>query len=408
MANKRRQNKFNTLLEENRFSFSELQPEEQSELKEALRESNFRGTLASAAFLLFLQLVNVAVLPGRELTGFLRTACYSGVALLSLNCMVMLIGAFFRRAAGAFSGKMGWYHRNAVGIFWAVFIIGIQPFIWQDIIIRNSLGNWGLLIVLMMIIPHFNPLQSAISLGAALALLGGAFIVQGGDQGLFAQAVLLSLAAFVVSCRNYVSFCKGLISSRRLREANEAQRRANTQLAQLAEHDPLTNLLNRRGLERRTELLWALCQRNRQEITTFFLDIDYFKAYNDEFGHVIGDECLRRVAGCIETVVRRETDIVARYGGEEFLVAFNGGSKQDILALAQKICREVRELKIPAAKRAVESINPYVTVSLGIANELPSQGSSFEQLCKKADEAAYKAKQNGRNCLVWGEKVYKD
>jgi diguanylate cyclase (GGDEF)-like protein len=124
------------------------------------------------------------------------------------------------------------------------------------------------------------------------------------------------------------------------------------------------------------------------------MDIDFFKEYNDYYGHLAGDDCLRRFAGVLRSLVRRPGDLVARYGGEEFACILPGADERGASALAEKIMRSINRLNIPhAASKAANR----VTLSFGAATMVPKKGQSPEELVRLADHLLYSAKNRGRN-----------
>lgn len=170
-----------------------------------------------------------------------------------------------------------------------------------------------------------------------------------------------------------------------------------------AEEDPLTGLLNRRGLERQLNTIWPYCMRNRNLVALIIMDIDNFKKYNDTFGHPQGDKCLQAVAGAIKKSARRSTDIVSRIGGEEFMVFIHGTDEMEPVKLAEKIRVNVEKMQIPQSPALA---NPYVTISLGVAAVIPDDPEGYSKLYDEADKALYYAKRNGRNCIVYGSHIY--
>ena len=170
-----------------------------------------------------------------------------------------------------------------------------------------------------------------------------------------------------------------------------------------SEKDHLTGLANRRGLDKKASMLWLCCERSSVSVGIIEIDIDFFKKYNDKFGHPAGDECLRHVADAIKKSAQRCSDISARTGGEEFVVIAQNMNSEQMATLALKIRKAISELKIP---HAYNGISNYVTVSMGVASMTPSFDNSFTELYQAADDALYRAKENGRNCIVCGDKVY--
>ena len=170
---------------------------------------------------------------------------------------------------------------------------------------------------------------------------------------------------------------------------------ANASLKRLAEIDGLTQIANRRCFDGRLEHEWHRHRREAQPLSLLMCDLDYFKFYNDAYGHQAGDDCLRRVAQAIERCLRRSTDLVARYGGEEFAIVLQntglGGAKQ----VAQAIIKEIEKLRIPHRASQVEDC---VTVSLGVTCCMPGDDcSDLEAIVAAADRALYEAKHHGRN-----------
>lgn len=170
-----------------------------------------------------------------------------------------------------------------------------------------------------------------------------------------------------------------------------------------SERDPLTGLTNRRGLERRISVLWPFCMRNKTDVAIIELDIDFFKKYNDRYGHPAGDKCLKMVARAIKQSAKRNTDITARTGGEEFIIFVQGMNERELVDFAMLVRSNIADLRIPSANPALAN---YVTVSMGIAIATPSIENNFDVLYEKADKALYAAKNNGRNCIVYNGKIY--
>ncbi|PPJ99812.1 GGDEF domain-containing protein [Klebsiella pneumoniae] len=159
-------------------------------------------------------------------------------------------------------------------------------------------------------------------------------------------------------------------------------------LESIANQDALTGTANRRALNAYLAAIW----QQKTPLALMMIDVDYFKRYNDRYGHQAGDECLSSVAQVLKMAVRAEGDLVARYGGEEFVVVLPGVSLAHATAIAERIQQKIREAGLPHAASAVAS---EVTVSIGI---VASDGSvPIETLIARADSALYQAKNKGRN-----------
>lgn len=167
-------------------------------------------------------------------------------------------------------------------------------------------------------------------------------------------------------------------------------KRKTDELARLARTDELTGVANRREFFERFEREWRIAARNKEPISLVMLDVDRFKAINDTYGHDVGDEVLRVVAGAISEVVHRPADLLARYGGEEFAVILPNTGEDGAHRLAESIRARV-------ALRSLERANVPVTVSLGWASRVPSDDTGFQVLIRVADQHLLHAKASGRD-----------
>lgn len=170
----------------------------------------------------------------------------------------------------------------------------------------------------------------------------------------------------------------------------------NGKLATLTITDALTGIANRRRFDEVLASEWQRASRSGQPLTLGLFDIDWFKPYNDYYGHQAGDECLRQVARVLTLTIGRTSDLVARYGGEEFVFISPDMDTTAALAMARKLCATLRAQALPHA----ESSFGIVTISVGIAVAVPDANNSVEELIKAADQAMYQAKAQGRNQVV--------
>ncbi|MEY3870171.1 MAG: hypothetical protein RLZZ338_4062 [Cyanobacteriota bacterium] len=162
----------------------------------------------------------------------------------------------------------------------------------------------------------------------------------------------------------------------------------------MATTDGLTQVTNRRGFDERLQSEWLRLMRGQQELSLIMLDVDFFKRYNDCYGHQAGDICLVQVAKAAAQAVKRSSDLFVRYGGEEFAVILPNTDAAGAIAVAEFIQQAIRDLKIPHRK---SDVSEFVTVSMGIATIIPSFGTSSDELIARADKALYSAKQQGRD-----------
>ena len=173
---------------------------------------------------------------------------------------------------------------------------------------------------------------------------------------------------------------------------------ANVRLEQLSHQDSLTGIPNRRSFQRRFDTEWQRALRHQMPLSIGMLDVDYFKAYNDHYGHPAGDHCLEQIAAVLEASLGRSGDLVARYGGEEFVVLLPGLPAEGLGPIGEKLRSSVSALGLPHAQGGPEGI---VTVSLGLATAVPQEGSTPKELLAVADALLYQAKSEGRNRLCW-------
>lgn len=176
-------------------------------------------------------------------------------------------------------------------------------------------------------------------------------------------------------------------------EAEQALKLAHDELSSIAATDGLTNLANRRRFDAAYDQEWRRAARERQALSLMLIDVDHFKAVNDGYGHVVGDECLRRIAALIGGCVHRPADLVARYGGEEFAVLLPQTPLSGAVALADRI----RQVVSHADWKMIDPGLPAITVSVGICAVAAIEGYSATQALRMADEALYRAKNAGRD-----------
>jgi len=172
------------------------------------------------------------------------------------------------------------------------------------------------------------------------------------------------------------------------------QKEQINELTDIVHYDVLTGIYNRRFMEENLKRVIKLISRSGGLLSLLMLDIDYFKKFNDTYGHSLGDNCLRGVAQAVAGTLSRAEDFAARYGGEEFAVILPHADEKGAKMIADKIIANIKELNIPHEKNEVASC---ITVSIGITTGNVQHGQSGEDYIKRADEALYMSKNNGRN-----------
>ncbi|MGK7907819.1 MAG: diguanylate cyclase [Synechococcus sp.] len=212
-----------------------------------------------------------------------------------------------------------------------------------------------------------------------------------------------NLAQEVDDLKNLLSTAEShaeVIESQLYQEVSEHQKtflkleESNLELRRLSYIDPLTQIPNRRYFDEHLCQAWENAIFLQDSISMIIVDVDYFKLYNDEYGHRTGDFCLLQIAQTLSDALISSTDFVARYGGEEFAIICSGLSQEDVVEMAQRICTTVISLKLQHCRSPVSS---YVTVSAGVANIIPQESNSINDFFQRADKALYSAKQSGRN-----------
>lgn len=170
---------------------------------------------------------------------------------------------------------------------------------------------------------------------------------------------------------------------------------ANEQLQSISMLDGLTGIKNRRFFNEKIEREWARAIRNNSPIALLAIDIDHFKQFNDNYGHLLGDECLRHVAQVIQESVARPSDTVSRYGGEEFMVILPDTDIHGAMHIAEEIRQSIEQQSFHS-----EGKTYHLTTSIGVSANTPLYGTSYELLISEADRALYQSKKRGRNCVT--------
>jgi diguanylate cyclase (GGDEF)-like protein len=185
-----------------------------------------------------------------------------------------------------------------------------------------------------------------------------------------------------------------------LHESNQELQDENEKLEHMSFEDSLTQLYNRRYFEMHLEKEWKRATRKKTKLTLVVVDIDYFKLFNDTYGHVEGDECLKKMAEILKKSLHRPGDIIARIGGEEFVALLPEIDEKGALIVAEAMQKRLNETAIT---HATSPVSDHVTVSIGIASAYSYEAGSALGLFKAADKALYKSKTKGRNQIVIGE-----
>lgn len=209
--------------------------------------------------------------------------------------------------------------------------------------------------------------------GGSLLGMAICYLIEHGHRRMYLQARMLELA----------------------RARSDAHAEAATTLSHT---DPLTGLANRRLLNSLLGRIWRQARRDRQAVSLLMIDVDRFKPYNDYFGHITGDECLKRIAAVLAGHASRAADLAVRYGGEEFLLVLPHTERSVAGRMAEHLRQTVSDMGILMPDGV-----GVITVSVGVASGIPGEGVSVEALLREADKALYEAKHSGRNRVVIAE-----
>ena len=168
------------------------------------------------------------------------------------------------------------------------------------------------------------------------------------------------------------------------------------ELEELSFKDGLTGVANRRMFDSVIETEWLKARQNKQPLSLIIIDIDFFKEYNDFYGHLQGDDCLKQVAETLNNVKARSRDFFGRFGGEEFIMLLPEADENAAWSIAERCRQALFKKQIPHEQSKVSQL---LTISLGVSTMIPSHDDEHNELISRADKQLYQAKQKGRNCI---------
>ncbi len=206
---------------------------------------------------------------------------------------------------------------------------------------------------------------------------------------------LKTLSSYLAIAINNAQKSKALKKEIQIREKTEQTLKIlNNKLQKISELDGLTNIPNRRCFDKTFEYVWNNSLREQEKVSLLLLDVDYFKEYNDHYGHLEGDRALQRIAKTIEKSLKRSTDLIARYGGDEFVVLLPNTDRSGALRVAEHIKKQVQTLKLCHSH---SDISDRITLSIGAATIKPEVKMHKKELIDRADKGLYESKDKGRN-----------
>jgi diguanylate cyclase (GGDEF)-like protein len=310
---------------------------------------------------------------------------------------------FFRQSERSGAVKLGGTHYHATYVN-----LEPLPFMLVSIIPRTAIAQeirpvLSLIIILVLAAITFSGLGSFLVARYVTRNINSLnrymHAVSGGDlttrQCVSGRDEFLQLNRYLNSM---VSTLAAQIASHR--RTNDELDQRNRELDRLAHIDGLTHIFNRRYFTDTVQREWKRSRRERQPLALLFMDIDFFKQFNDRYGHSAGDECLRRIGELLLELARRPADLAARYGGEEFVILLPGTGREGAASLAETLREKVEALEIPHEESTVA---PHLTCSIGLISTVATDASGVEAFIAAADRALYRAKREGRNRVVAGE-----
>lgn len=316
-----------------------------------------------------------------------RTRIYIGVFL------VMLIGTVFLLCYMEYLLRKTVVSPKAqqlpVALYWGAAAAAFSVCSYLEAIETGTILQYLIFVLLLSLNPVFHP-QFCVP-----------YFLYAGIAEIFALSKAQAPFVSLLFISGITVFC---VMSAFLRYSHYmAKQLALERLALLAEHDALTSVLNRRGMQKRADILLDSTARSGQTLTVAVIDIDYFKSYNDAFGHAQGDRCLQQIAACIQKTFSRRTDLVCRYGGEEFLLLFVGDSPTQASENLLRLQTNIAALQL---KSGNPNFLPFVSVSIGAVHTHPKFDDGLEPYIKQADTYLYRAKQTGRNCICLNDSLF--
>ncbi len=263
---------------------------------------------------------------------------------------------------------------------------------------ENNIYFSGLLLVAFFAYTFFK-IRFLYALVSGLLIIAGyeyvsVYVDRISSKALFANNFFFlstNLIGLIINYLMELDSRKYFLLYRKLYKEKENLTIDNVKLERLAHIDGLTEIPNKRFFLEYLNYIWN--QNNHHNVSILMIDVDFFKNYNDEYGHLAGDKCLQTIATTLNNLIRKSKDIVARFGGEEFVILLRDTDKKGAFELAKRIREKIKSLKIPHNTSKVSNI---VTVSIGVATSSPDK-MDFETLINLADNALYKAKKGGRD-----------
>ncbi|MDI1301530.1 MAG: GGDEF domain-containing protein [bacterium] len=309
-------------------------------------------------------------------------------------------------AVGVIAAQFSQVHECYIPVVTGIGMIVAATMVAGGMLFRNPLvaqeANYiSILVVIVIMLPLKLPLLAGATSCLGGLVIGALVATQLGAHPPWqlvltyypGSIIIVFFIGMLIQRQERINFLQGLL----LTHESAERMRLNAMLERLALEDQLTGLANRRRFNDALHHEWERCQRAQQPLALLFIDVDYFKHYNDSYGHAAGDQCLSSIGRATKGSLLRPADLAARYGGEEFVILLPETTREGAMEVAQRVLAHIDALDIPHKSSEVA---PHVTVSIGIALQVPDRYSSAPLLLENADKALYTAKHAGRHQAV--------
>lgn len=354
------------------------------------------NTLAS--MLIVFWLAGVADL--KELSLWLGAVCF-------VSCLRLFLYSAYKRYTDDENTHL-WLHvwvgcSAIMGGVYALAFVYFTPFDQPEYIV--SMGLFAVALSSGSVMLYGASAYAVISFLFPIMAVPAYFLISyGGESGLITALTMGLYSMTVLALVDNISkaFNKSILLGLQHQYERDKRTMMEQQLAELNRRDGLTGLFNRRYFEETLEAEIGRAHRNHQPLCIIMFDVDYFKEYNDFYGHVAGDTCLTNLAEIAHSLASRKGDLVARYGGEEFAIILPNIDIKGAIAFATKLQHEIQNKRLPHVATKLTTLKS-VTISLGVTNLMPFTRAKPIDLIKHAETALYEAKRQGRNRVHFNE-----
>jgi len=320
----------------------------------------------------------------------------------TISLIVMIIEYLYIRKIGKDIDNNYKKIENSLSLFLLLLLVLHSSFSLYELYYTGQGGqSYPILIFMIAIITYFSPKNvMLVFLPAHVLYLISSFLLWTYFRfypGNVLSNTLTLIAAFILSRVLYLNKYNETVSKIVIKQKNRELEELNQKLEYFSYYDSLTGLYNRRKLQELLDMEWDRCMRHSIPLSILMIDVDYFKEFNDLYGHPTGDECLIQIGALLSKSVRRSSDIIARYGGEEFIIALPHMDLGAAYSFAEGLRTRVEGHRLQWKDHEKEQL---ITISIGICSVIPSNLYNVEDLIFSADKALYKAKKKRNETAV--------